>query len=658
MEDLNLKKPPKIQVLNTEVPEISQPVCKIRKLTDIAEDPLEVMDDDEIPYMTSRKSRLHNKTQLIGKHYNPLISPRDSLTLPPIDKTLLFYQKFLLGLLKHPEIYRQFKEQAIKQDILAKINTPINTCRMSFNLKEPNRLKNIEVHSVNAYKKLHESDKKNNVLDMILKTPQAKQDNDKSQISLKSIKHSRRGSASRASSNSRRSSTRRIKIYKCQLDKTSKELYEIFLKISKTQENSHRDQRVTSEALKEWLLKRYPQEMVEVMAKAIVIEGNQNFDSWSSIIEKFINSNDTKILKFCFELFDFNKDKYICTHDAYYAISLDCSNLYDQDIVRIRESMVSKQSKKGHNQKMPKTHIRRHSTASSGDEEAKRVPYIHPTKPEALTVEDFLKISFIGKPQIFQDIISYLTGYNINSSLLKPESSCHTRRLSQDIVYDIRCQEELKDSYKSDPRYQYYLDLDEMMHKFDLAESEMVLEKFEMLKCPSFRKEKMISLKSTIEVWPTIFGFKCDYVSKLFYGILAGKNRTDITKMSFLKKINEIFKGSSVDQNKFAFDLYDRNMDGILTCDEINDMYESLPQNTPIYDECQILVNEFLSSIFGKRHKPLDNIDFALFSELIPKSLFIDEFIGALMTPKTELPRKCISFLEKIPENPNKIINI
>jgi hypothetical protein len=47
---------------------------------------------------------------------------------------------------------------------------------------------------------------------------------------------------------------------------------------------------------------------------------------------------------------------------------------------------------------------------SAEDEVKFRVAAIHSSKPEALTLDDFMKISFfLGKPQIIQDLIKYLT---------------------------------------------------------------------------------------------------------------------------------------------------------------------------------------------------------------------------------------------------------
>lgn len=38
--------------------------------------------------------------------------------------------------------------------------------------------------------------------------------------------------------------------------------------------------------------------------------------------------------------------------------------------------------------------------------------------------------------------------------------------------------------------------------------------------------------------------------------------------------------------NQFAFSIYDRNQDGLITCEEINEFFESLNERSFIYKEC------------------------------------------------------------------------
>lgn len=590
MEDLAHKRNRgKLGILKIETTDLlSQTIPVINILSDIAEEPFEI-DEDETPISLFKKQRYRNN---LTKKIDSLMSPKIPLILPPIDKTELFYHTFLAKISDYPQIYQDFKEKAFKNQVLSHSKTPINQLNDSFSFRETPRLaqKTIEVYNIDPFsksRKMTMTDRRDQSIEVMLNTPQHKNEMSKSRNeSLKSIRqdYSHRGS-SRGSSTTR--TTKKLRGNRYPLDRTSQSLIEIFSKMSKNPE-SHRELKISSDTFKEYTSKRYPSEMVEIITKSIIIEGNQNLEGWVAIIEKFINLSDDKILRFCFELFDFNKDKYLCTHDAYHAISLNQSNLYDQDIIRIREAMMQKQSKKGNINKKPKIHARRGSNQSSNEEETKKIPYIHPTKPEAITVDDFVKISFIGKPQIFQDLVQYLTGFNINYSLLKPESSYMNRKLSEDIIFDMRYKQEMRETYMTDPRYNYFVDLDRMMQKYETIESQLLLEKFEMLKCPSYKKNKMISMKSTVEVFPNIFGFKCDYISKRFYGILAGPNRHDITKISYMTKLLELFKAKPVDQNKFAFELYDRNNDGVLTCDEVNEIYEALPPDTPIYEECQM----------------------------------------------------------------------
>lgn len=264
-------------------------------------------------------------------------------------------------------------------------------------------------------------------------------------------------------------------------------------------------------------------------------------------------------------------------------------------------------------------------------------------KPEAISFEEFQKINFLGnqgKPHIFDDFLVYVLGYDINKNYHRVNTlKFHERKSSEDILLDLYARgQDLSISY---PNYPYLRSLEKAMRLFPPHQIRILLEKFELLKCSTFKHQKLISLSSLTGKWAEFFGYKSDYISHCFYNFLSGRKHKDISKPSFLKKC---YSMKTKDLNKFAFKIYDKNLDGLLTCDEINNMMMALPANTSIYKECQILVNEFVSSIFGRRHKPLKGIDFSLFCDLLPKSLLTIEFLQSLLTPLSELPRKNKSF--------------
>lgn len=70
------------------------------------------------------------------------------------------------------------------------------------------------------------------------------------------------------------------------------------------------------------------------------------------------------------------------------------------------------------------------------------------------------------------------------------------------------------------------------------------------------------------------------------YDVLAGPQNVDVTKIRYLKALYPLLKGTKVEQTQFIFQLYDKNKDGHLAADEVYSMLISLPEQSPIYDEC------------------------------------------------------------------------
>ncbi|CAG9316929.1 unnamed protein product [Blepharisma stoltei] len=629
----------KIPVLKTDSITSAYSISHIKNLKSIEE----VKENENYgPSFTHAKRGLSNR--------NPAINPQ--VELPLMHKDFGFFQKFFDKLKNHPEVYQYFKRQACQKGILIKkIQTyRENSTSLSKNRynspHNENKRSQSSIHDMSITDRRFTRNNKQSVenISVLYTEPDRKSHN----ISLDIITPNM-GKSKIYKKNKFASKQRRKGVFTICVDRSRPEVFSTFKVIAKDDSMISREIKLSSENLKEYLLNRYPSEMVEAILKYFYLD-KYNFNKWLVEIEKIINYPDEKILKFCFDLYDFNKDNFICYHDAYCAMSADALKIFEKDVLKLREAMNTKKAAGSESKKSIRNENdirRRVSYLNTGDTEQADTSLQFPTnKPEALSLPEFSKIFTYFKPHIFDDIMSYLLGYSINNSYHKDLTpKAPERRPSEEILMDILSNEDRKREYESQTNYSYYNELEKAMFLYNTTDRQLLLEKFEMMRCPSFKNQKLISLNSILENLPKIFGAKCDHVSKCFYNYLSGPGHRDITKPSFLMKCYVILKE---EPSKFAFSIYDRNSDGLLTCDEINDMIMSLPQNTPIYEECQVLVNEFLSSIFGRRRAQLLGIDYQLFCDLIPNSLFIQEFSQSLLTPQNSLPRKNLSFTNKI----------
>jgi hypothetical protein len=66
------------------------------------------------------------------------------------------------------------------------------------------------------------------------------------------------------------------------------------------------------------------------------------------------------------------------------------------------------------------------------------LPHYNIEKPEAITFDDFADIQFeLGKPQLFSDLIFYLTGTNLFKLLnILPASRQFTRKKSEELIFE------------------------------------------------------------------------------------------------------------------------------------------------------------------------------------------------------------------------------
>lgn len=295
----------------------------------------------------------------------------------------------------------------------------------------------------------------------------------------------------------------------------------------------------------EYLNKRYSKEMVEVMSKIIPSRQELGLEQFINEIDKMFFGTRERQLKFVFELFDFNRDKYLCYEDCFKALIERTTNIYDQDVKNIHSLLGSKELgniKSSATLKTIATKVSKGVIKKPHSEEFNKfkVPSSNLQKPEAINLEEFVQYGFKDKrPQILQDLYWYLTGVE------EPrEESPSTSRVSEDLVIDMNIFPELKEEVLQTKDHSYFLELQNILLNYEKWEVELLLEKFSMMRCPKFKKAKLLSLNSVVSNFHKVFGVKCDYVAENFYYLLAGPKHTNVNKAAFLAKLFPLLKVS------------------------------------------------------------------------------------------------------------------
>ncbi|OMJ78190.1 hypothetical protein SteCoe_22035 [Stentor coeruleus] len=352
--------------------------------------------------------------------------------------------------------------------------------------------------------------------------------------------------------------------------------------------------RINNEDFKKFLANRYPDQVAEAVA-AYFNFGLGSYEEYINEMSKFINYGEIKHLEFCFNIFDFNKDKFIDQKDAYKALEIRTKNCYDSDIAYINEMFDLKREGK-----VPADYrLRRKSTLSLIKEKKKKIrdlsmfikqPKIS-QKHITLNFKEFCLIKFSGRPQIFLDFLDYSCNYNFlkEKGLLLP-TPIHSHHNSESLVMQMNLNQDYHDFIRKNEKYDYLCELDAAMSLFSQDDVESLLKKFKFLESNEKLKLKVITKDSMVEklvfyIQPGLIGFDVPYLAKRLYEYFSqGQN---LTKARFLRKVNELTKVSQdVIQTKIAFQLYDYRNDNILTVDEIYSMFECLPVNSPVYQEC------------------------------------------------------------------------
>ncbi|OMJ82637.1 hypothetical protein SteCoe_16618 [Stentor coeruleus] len=565
---------------------------------------------------------------------------------PPLssDPIVADFQKFFTVLQKHLNIYNAFIEKAIENKILKSIELKASDYYYKYIhfTKNPNQLsrttpfldsrkskrdssvssnqsENFNVYDKNAKVRLFSILQKNTPI-----------------VSMKKDKKKRPNSKKRKAMSSKR----------VVLNKKKQKLVGIFQSMCGMPNSTLKSCRLTNYLFKCYLQKKFPVEMAEAMSKHFDFK-SANFEDFCLEMDRFILSSEERHFALCFDAFDFNKDKYICFQDTYTAIELRKDNIYDSDLIMIQEMFGMKVSGKIPQKKAEPRKGRRMSVMSLSSElsayeeemKEKKIPYVHPDKPEALTFDDFQRIEFKTKPQLLCNFFKHICNFDIEKFQEVLTPIIKSRKQSQDIIIERSQSEEPHIIEEYDPKTLYYKELEDAMGLFSIHETADLLKKFEILRDKSSPDFKTISKASMIENWPKLFGAKCDYISERYYKFFAGLKYVDVTKARFLKMIHSLTE-DDLRPKIFAFEFYDERADGKITADEIYKFEQSLPVNTLIYEECYVIVNEFLASIFGKKLKPMPFIEFSYFNELIDSSLFYVEFMRVVKTPLDELVKQ------------------
>jgi Ca2+-binding EF-hand superfamily protein len=520
---------------------------KIRVLSEITEDPAETIHDEESPLKKRIELNTINRSRrlpVINKL--PNISealPKEATIQAPLHKKVLFFKQFLSKLSKHSDVFELFIEQAEKQGILNNKKNAAQEYYKKFihlsnaqRYKIHNRTPSPLASSLNkSCDNMSFSSEEYNIHDdstpsiPIKDIPLMRKElfniksrvmnEDKSETSLSASSEKSKiskisKSSIHGSSNVGNKLRKRAGIRNNILDKNNPRIIDIFRKISKSKPNEPmKHLKVSSSAFRGYLLERYPSEVVDKLMKGLDLSSPVTFDDYCTEIDKFLSFPDDKQLYFCFELYDLNNDRYICYSDIYKLLTLQNGDIFDQDIVKIKNMFGLKKKKKISTPGYKKTHSRRgkrrHSINKNGDPSPeedlvprkKRVPHYHPEKSEALTFDDFLKIDFqYTKPQILNDFTVYICDYNIYEAngFIQPVEHI-SRKNSEQIVADMTLSAAEMEVIMKDPRFEYYAQLEKAMELYPVREHEILFSKFKFLKSDTMKKIRVISKDSLLQ---------------------------------------------------------------------------------------------------------------------------------------------------------------
>ena len=251
----------------------------------------------------------------------------------------------------------------------------------------------------------------------------------------------------------------------------------------------------------EYLRLRYPEPIVASMVKYFEFQFD-SIDGYAAKMNKFINLPDKVQLKFCFEIFDLNKDGFVDYQDAFKALEIRKQNLYDEDFIVLSELLQLK-----FEGKLVLAKKKRKSTFGLiRDRLEKRFrcriqdPVVVQDPSTRIDFAEFKLAKFLNKPRILKDFLKYTCAFSFEkSSKMLSKQVKLVRKESENIVIDMNLDEKYKNKLAQDPKYLYYCELDQIMSKYQENQMNIQLEKFKFLKSSEKFIYQVITQESMIE---------------------------------------------------------------------------------------------------------------------------------------------------------------
>ena len=268
--------------------------------------------------------------------------------------------------------------------------------------------------------------------------------------------------------------------------------------------------RINIDDFRRFLNLRYPAIVTESICKSFHFK-QTTYEDYVQEMNKFESLSEERHLSFCFDIFDFNKDKKITTKDTFTAMEIRTDNYYDDDIVMIKHMFDLIREGKIKNKHKGNRLVRRRSTFSLiTDNQSKNKTSAEPLEENnikkkqykniALNYKDFCTIKFIGRPQIFQDFLLYTTGYNylLERGYIRPQPA-HSAKDSITIVVEMNVNPEFNEKLRNNEMYEYYCSLDSAMEMYSKKQLEDLMKKFKFLQSETHLNLKLISKKSMVK---------------------------------------------------------------------------------------------------------------------------------------------------------------
>jgi Ca2+-binding EF-hand superfamily protein len=510
----------------------------------------------------------------------------------PVSKFLL---QFLENLRKHPEVYAFLVNSGVTMKILNNYMKQKGKSLYNFSIcKHMMKRYSVTPKRFNTEESVEEESQisdtiivsKSSRKGFLLPHPYMKS----KKISAISLKDSDDSSSQASSIPSSVTPANRFSRFKSKqgLQSSNQRLREIFNEITKNKP------KLQVEDFKAFLHKRYHSSIVEVINNYFNFRLG-SFDDYLNEFNKLINASEIRHLEFCFNIFDFNKDKKICFKDAFNALECRTGNYYDNDLRLLVEMFDLKREGKLNHLK-----LRRKSTLSLIHERMKRkkkdiFAFLKkdPNEKENvfLTFKEFCMIKFSGRPQMFLDIVEYTTGYNfLKERGLLRQIPVVVSRGSEFMINNMHANQEFLKIVSRNEKYDYYVQLESALSLFSASQGDDIIKKFKYLQFEEKLKYKVITKSSMVQklviiTQPGLIGFNNPYFSERIYEFLSeGK---DLTKPLFLRKIYDLVieKKENV-ASQLAFQIYDSRKDQVLTVDEVYHMFEAFPLSSQAYSEC------------------------------------------------------------------------